>query len=251
MAKYLDLMLCIFPFEKKLYEQSGLRTVFIGHPMVESLNCKRIEVARDPRLIGFFPGSRRREVTRLFPLMLEVADELLRTNPDLRFEVAAASEDLAVISNKVLARAHLPPDQFRVLTDESTSLMQRCAVGVIASGTATLEAAYFRLPFVLVYKVSWPTYVAGRLLINVKHLGMPNVLANKEVVPEFVQHHATGKAVARATKDLLDDEAKRDRMIAEFDALITPLSEGGASEKAAAAILDVIDATSGPALRGT
>jgi lipid-A-disaccharide synthase len=241
MAKWLDLMLCIFPFEKELYEQSGLRTVFIGHPMIESLRAKRSEVPRDSQLIGFFPGSREREVARLFPLMIDVARELLRARADLRFEVAAASERLAAMINGMIGPSELPPDRFRVTTGESASLMQRAFAGAVASGTATLEAAYFRLPFVLVYKVSWPTYFAGRLLIKVKHLGMPNVLANKEVVPEFVQHRAKPRAVSAALLQLLNDAAKRQQMISEFDHLIAQLGEGGASDKAAAAVLAVTD----------
>lgn len=240
MAKWLDLMLCIFPFEKELYEKSGLRTVFIGHPMVERLRAKRVSVPRDPHLVGFFPGSRRREVARLFPLLLEVAEQLTRARPDLRFEVAAASEELATTITETISQSGLPAEFFRVTTGEATSLMQRAFTGAVASGTATLEAAYFRLPFVLVYKVSWVTYFAGRLLIKVQHLGMPNVLANKEVVPEFVQHRASASAVAGALEQLLSEGEKRQRMIAEFEQLTAQLGEGGASDQAAQAILQEI-----------
>ena len=89
MARWLDLMLCIFPFEAKLYEQSGLRTIFVGHPMIENLEAKRIESARDPNLIGLFPGSRTREVRKLMPILLEVMRELHPGAPELCFEIAA------------------------------------------------------------------------------------------------------------------------------------------------------------------
>src|SRR4029077_1873749 len=91
MARWLDLMLCIFPFEAELYNQSGLRTIFVGHPMIERLSASKSEIDRDANLIGLFPGSRLREVRKIFPIMIETARELLREKPTLHFEVAAAS----------------------------------------------------------------------------------------------------------------------------------------------------------------
>jgi lipid-A-disaccharide synthase len=107
---------------------------------------------------------------------------------------------------------------------------------MVASGTATLEAAYFRLPFVLVYKVTWPTYFAARWLMKTNHLGMPNVLAGREIVPEFLQHEARPKRISRSVLQLVNDPTARDQMISEFDAIIEKLGEAGASAKAAQAI---------------
>ncbi len=95
--------------------------------------------------------------------------------------------------------------------------MQKSAVGIVASGTATLEASFFRLPFVLIYKVATLTYLAGRMLIQVKHLGMPNVLAEREIVPEFIQGKAQPAAIAAEVLRLLDDGARREQMIADLD----------------------------------
>ena len=111
--------------------------------------------------------------------------------------------------------------------------MQRAFAGMVASGTATLEAAYFRLPFVLVYKVSWPTYFAARLLMRTPFVGMPNVLAGREIVPEFLQHEAQPKAIAASLLPLINDPAQRAQMISEFDEVIAKLGEAGASAKAA------------------
>src|SRR5205814_799637 len=124
-----------------------------------------------------------------------------------------------------------------IKTGETAAVMQRAFVAIVASGSATLEAAYFRSPFVLVYKVAWPTYVAARLVVAVKYLGMPNVIAGREVVPEFIQHHARPRAIADAVLHLLNDRAARDRMISDFDAIVASLGEGGGSERAAEAIL--------------
>jgi lipid-A-disaccharide synthase len=235
MARWLDLMLCIFPFEADLYNRSGLRTIFVGHPMIERLREKKIDVERDPNLVGLFPGSRAREVRKIFPTLIETARELRRSKSNLRFEVAAASDELAAEMEKMLVPQGRHLLEIRV--GETAEIMQRAFVGIVASGSATLEAAYFRLPFVLIYKVSWITYVAGRLLVKVKYLGMPNVLADKEVVSEFIQHRAQPREITKAVEQLIDDPLARQQMIGEFEKIAAQLGESGASAHAARAIL--------------
>jgi lipid-A-disaccharide synthase len=257
MARWLDLMLCIFPFEAELYERSGLRTIFVGHPMIENLEAKRIETARDPNLVGLFPGSRAREVRKLMPIFIEVMRQLRAQRPAVHFEVAAASPALADLiregispgraeaSSSEATRFSVPSDsagEVEVSVGRAAETMQRSAAGIVASGTATLEAAFFRLPFVLVYKVSTPTYFAGRLLIQVPHLGMPNVLAGREVVPEFIQHKAEPARVAAEVLRLLDEPLRREKMLADFDEVIARLGRGGANEAAARAILHTLKA---------
>jgi lipid-A-disaccharide synthase len=259
MARWLDLMLCIFPFEADLYNQSGLRTIFVGHPMIERLHDRQpsvaaatygslgksasrtdssggeIDIQRDPNLIGLLPGSRGREVRKIFPILIQTARELRESKANLRFEVAAASDELAQETEKMLGSQdrHL----FGIKVGQTAEIMQRAVAGIVASGSATLEAAYFRMPFALIYKVAWPTYFAGRLLVKVKYLGMPNVLADKQVVPEFIQHRAKPQDLAKAILHLLDDPMKREQMISEFDKIAAQLGESGASERAAKAIL--------------
>ena len=276
MARLIDLVLCIFPFETDLYNQSGLRAVFVGHPMIERLQAQKIDVERDPNLIGLFPGSRLREVRKIFPVMIETARLLLQARPTLHFQVAAASEELAGEMNKALAaKTPLPlsrgegrvrgatsqnHDAIEITIGQTAEIMQRAWAGIVASGSATLEVAYFRTPFVLVYKVAWPTYLAARLVVNVKHLGMPNLLADREVVPEFIQQQAKPGAIAKAVRPLMEDPRARERMISEFDSIISKLqgaavssppgrsgdrpslmAEGGASQKAARAIMEEIE----------
>jgi len=251
MAHWLDLMLCIFPFEAELYNQSGLRTIFVGHPMIERLRDRqpsvaaatygsagKIDIQRDSNLVGLFPGSRGREVRKIFPILVQTARELRRSKPDLHFEVAAASDELAQEMEKMLGSQdrHL----FGIKIGQTAEIMQRAVAGIVASGSATLEAAYFRMPFALIYKVAWPTYLAGRLLVKVKYLGMPNVLADKQVVPEFIQHRAKSPDLAKTILRLLDDPMKREQMISEFDKIAAQLGESGASERAAKAILTEI-----------
>jgi lipid-A-disaccharide synthase len=258
MARWLDLMLCIFPFEAELYNKSGLRTLFVGHPMIERLGAQKIDSSRDRNLIALFPGSRLREVRKIFPVMLRTAEKLLRVKPNLRFEVGAASHEVArqieqSVHQSMPMRTTTAPssrgeergsevtqlrDRLEVKTDESAAIMQRAFAGIIASGSATQEAAHYRLPFVLVYKVSWPTYLAGRLVIKVDYLGMPNVLANKEIVPEFIQYQAKPRAIVKAVLALMDEPAARREMISAFDEIAATLGEGGASKRAALAVIE-------------
>jgi lipid-A-disaccharide synthase len=236
MARYLNLMLCIFPFEAELYNKSGLRTVFVGHPMIDRLRARKVDIQRDPNLIGLFPGSRSREVLKNVPVMLGAARALFRLKQTLRFEISASSPALETEISDILADARMRSGLFRVVVGGTAEMMQRASAGIVASGSATLEATYFRLPFVLVYKVSWLTYLAARLVVKVKHLGMPNLLAGKEVVPEFIQHRATRYEIAKAVFELLENKQARTKMISEFDSIVQNLGEGGASAKAAAAI---------------
>ncbi|MBV8215488.1 MAG: lipid-A-disaccharide synthase [Verrucomicrobia bacterium] len=244
MSRFLDLMLCIFPFERPLYEASGLRTEFVGHPMLAHLEKRRISVNRDPKLVGLLPGSREREVRRILPPMLTAASLLKRRDPEIRFEVSAASEKMTTLIEKIAATsgfAGLP-----ISVANASGLMQRAAVGMVASGTATMEASFFRFPFVLIYKVSWLTFIPGRLLVRVQHLGMPNILAGRAMVPEFIQHQARPEAIADAVWQLYSDESSRTSMIRGMDEVILQLTEVEAGHRAAEVVLRELGA---PALK--
>jgi lipid-A-disaccharide synthase len=235
MARFLDLMLCIFPFEKPLYEESGLRTEFVGHPMLAHLEKRRINVTRDPKLVGLLPGSREREVRRILPTMLAAASILKQRDPELHFEVSAASEKMTVLIERLVVAsgwAGIP-----ISARNASDLMQRAAVGMVASGTATMEASYFRFPFVLIYKVSWLTFIPGRLLVRVQHLGMPNILAGRTMIPEFIQHQARPEAIADAVWQLYSDESARASMIRGMDEVILQLTEIDAGHRAAEVVL--------------
>jgi len=242
MAHSIDLVLCIFPFESDLYNQAGLRALFVGHPMIERLKDRKIDAERDRNLIGLFPGSRSREVRKIFPVLLETARELRKQNRNLHFEVAAASEQMAREMKPFVSGQDQSQDReaIQIKVDETAAIMQRAWAGIVASGSATLEAAYFRLPFVLIYKVAWPTYLAARLVVNVQYLGMPNLLAGKEVVPEFIQQRAKPSAIVKAVQPLIENGSAREQMISEFDVIIPKLGDSGASERAARAIIEAI-----------
>src|SRR5207237_348106 len=210
MVQFIDLMLCIFPFEPELYNASGLRAIFVGHPMRSVISSRNAAPPRDDKLVGLFPGSREREVKKIFPVMRQAALELSHQDHDLRFVISAASEPLAELIRADLCGKHAT-GKFSIVTGDARTVMGRVIVGMIASGTATLEAALSELPFVLIYRVAWLTYLAARLVVKVKYLGMPNVLANREIVPEFIQHKAQPRAIAAAVARLLIDKTERTR----------------------------------------
>ena len=245
MAQWLDLMICLFPFEKELYEKSGLSTVFAGHPMLDELEKKRLpqplplpqsHPQRDLFSLGLFPGSREREVRKILPIMLETALLLRETHPDLRFVIPAPSPRIEQLIREITA----PLPECEVQLGTAHTLMQTCGTGMIASGTATLEAAFFGLPYVLLYKVSPLTYEVGRRVIRVPYLGMVNILARREVVPEFVQGNARPPGIAAALDPLLTDPARRAAFQADLAQVIALLGERGAANKAADAICEVL-----------
>jgi lipid-A-disaccharide synthase len=235
MAAFLDLMICIFPFEKSLYEASGLKTEFVGHPMIEELDRQRIDEPRVPNLVALLPGSRSREIKRIFPVMLAAAKLLRAKDAALRFEASAASENACVFMQKLVAEAGL--SDIPIGVKHSCELMQRAWVGMVASGTATLESSFYLLPFVLIYKVAWLTYLPGRLLIRVDHLGMPNILAGKEIVPEFIQHEALPDRIADSVWKLYSDSTQREAMVSEMARIIQLLGGKGAGQRAAEAVV--------------
>lgn len=236
MVRLLDEMLCLFPFEKPIFEQAGLKTEFVGHPLVDELEEKRIQGAvREEKLVGLFPGSREREVARLFPMMIEAAKQLKAWRSDLTFEVPAASQKLAVQIRGLLDESGAA-GLVHVNTGESHALMQRACCAVIASGTATLEAAYYGLPYCLVYRVAPLTYAAAKVLVKIKLIGIVNILAGEEVVKELVQSDAEPAAVADQLRSFLESPEKRDALRAKLGETCAKLGGLGAHERAAKAV---------------
>ncbi len=234
MARLLDEVLCLFPFEPPIFQNAGLKAAFVGNPLVDELEQRRIaDARRDELLVGLFPGSREREIARLFPMMVETAKRLKSWNSGLKFEVPAASPKLA---EQIRGLAAGTGDLITVTAGGSHSLMQRACCAVIASGTATLEAAYYGLPYCLVYRVAPLTYVLGRMLVKIEHIGLVNILAGEGVVEELIQAKAEPVAVARSLREFLESPAKREALQARLAETAAKLGGEGAHERAARAV---------------
>jgi lipid-A-disaccharide synthase len=243
MARTLDLMICIFPFEKRLYESSGLRTVFVGHPMAKELQTvPRSE--RDEALLGLFPGSREREVRKIFPLMMGAARLIHRSRPEIRFEAAAASPTHAALMEEMAKDESFT---VTITTGTSRKLMRRASAALVCSGTATLEAACLGLPHALVYKVATLTYEVGIRVIQIPYLGIVNILANRPVVREFIQHNATPAALADESLRLLNNTEARARLVADLaqtvELLRTPEGDPAhsPSNRTASAVMECLE----------
>jgi lipid-A-disaccharide synthase len=236
MVRILDEMLCLFPFEQPIFQNAGLKTTFVGHPLVDELEGKRLaDVERDDRLVGLFPGSREREIARLFPMMIESAKRLRAWQADLRFEVPAASPRLAGQIRELMAEAGAV-GLIEVNTGSSHSLMQRACCAVIASGTATLEAAYYGLPYCLVYRTAPLTYFLAKLLVKIRYIGLVNILAGEGVVEELIQSAAEPVAVAASLQGFLENPAKRVALQTRLAETADKLGGRGAHERAAEAV---------------
>ena len=235
MARLLDEMLCLFPFEKPIFEGAGLSTTFVGHPLVDELEEERESLPRDENLVALLPGSREREVARLFPMMLDGARRLHVKRPETRFEACGASAKLTVRMREMAATAGME-DLVRISEGGAHLLMQRAACGVVASGTATLEAAYFGLPYCLVYKVAWPTYLVARAVVKIEHIGLINILAGARVVEEFIQSDADPLHVEQSLSRFLGDDAFREETRKKLLSTASKLGGPGAHLRAASAI---------------
>jgi lipid-A-disaccharide synthase len=248
MARILDLMICVFPFEQPMYEASGLHTVFAGHPLLEALLRDRTTAPRDPNLVALLPGSRTREVVRNLPAQVAAARLIRDARPSTAFEIAAASAEHADLARRIADDDAM----FAISAGAARQAMRTAAAGIVCSGTATLEAAFFELPHCLIYKTAWLTFEVGRRLVDVNCLGILNILNNyrcnppadprlpaapaPHIVREFIQHLARPQDMAQEVLRLLGDAGYRDAQRDAFRAILAGLRAEGAGARAAEAI---------------
>ena len=242
LAEDFDLLLAIFPFEKSWYATRvpKLRVEFVGHPMVERYQKaegrrQKAENGSRPSVV-LLPGSRVDELRRHLPVILGA---LSRMNPALPGLCARM-----ILPNEALARQAktlgVPPD-VETQVGHLPEALAEADLAITKSGTITMECAFFGVPTVVFYKTSWPSYFAARMVANVKHIAMPNLLAGEEVFPEFVQAAATPDNIARAGLELLRDHTPRRNIQMRLAEIIASLGEAGANARAAAAILKLLE----------
>ena len=238
MARILDEVLCLFPFEVAIFEAAGLKASFVGNPLVDQLQgVLAADISRDARLVGLFPGSREREVARLFPMMIEVAAQLRKWRTDLNFEVPAATEKLAVEIRGQIEKAGAA-GWIKVRTGGSHELMRQAGCGVIASGTATLEAACLGIPYCLVYRVAPLTYLFAKLLVKIEFIGLVNIIAGEPVVEELVQSDASPNKVAAELKRLIESPDLASKMQGRLAGVAAMLGEPGVEKRAAGRVAE-------------
>jgi lipid-A-disaccharide synthase len=225
LAAAADHVLCLFPFEPDLLRAHGVAATFVGHPLAEVIP---IETPRDSaraalglpdtaQVVALLPGSRRSEIKLIAPRLLEAATLLHRQRPGLRF-VLPVAPGMRRLIEPLLAR-HAPGVQIAALDGRSHEALAACDVTLVASGTATLEAALFKRPMVITYVVNWFNALRMRRMRYQPWVGLPNVLCRDFIVPELLQEMATPEALARETIAWLDDPARCERVRVRFHEL--------------------------------
>ena len=243
-ARMLDLLLCIFPFEPALFKDTPLKAVFTGHPLVDRATETRAETPaalpwQGRYRVALLPGSRSGEITRILPRLLEAAAQLeQRLGGDCSFVIPAPTPTMRALGEAVAAAAPVRPQRLSFVDGQARQVMLQAQTAAVASGTATLESSLMRCPTVLVYTASAVTYRIAKLVIKgVKHLGLANIIAGKDVMPELLQDAFTPERLADLLHRYLTDPAARDRAIADLDATNALLGPGNASGRAADAIV--------------
>ena len=209
-----DHVLCLFPFEPEIYQRAGIAASYVGHPLADAIPLEvPREAARaalglplDARVIALLPGSRRGEVRHIAPALLGAAARLAKQNPDLRF-VLPAMRGVRDLLDPMVAKFAGQFD-LQVLDGRSHEALAACDLTLIASGTATLEAALFKRPMVITYSMHWLSWIRMQRMAYQPWVGLPNILLRGFVVPELLQDSCTPEAVAQAAQQWLDSPSR-------------------------------------------
>jgi lipid-A-disaccharide synthase len=225
LAASADHVLCLFPFEPELLRAHGIKATYVGHPLAQVIPLEPDRAAARASLglpataqvVALLPGSRRSEIKLIAPRLLAAAAILHRQRAGLRFVLPVAPGMRALVAP--LLERHAPGVPIDLLDGRSHEALAACDVTIVASGTATLEAALFKRPMVITYVVNWFNAWRMKRLRLQPWVGLPNVLCREFIVPELLQEAATPEALARATIAWLDDEARREKVRVRFNEL--------------------------------
>lgn len=244
-ARSVDHMLCVFPFETEIYAKANVPATYVGHPLADTIPMtpdpvaarKRLGLAVDGKIMGVMPGSRRSEIALIGPVFFAAMALIHAREPSVRFLLPAASP----VARELLAPlvAQYPQLPLTITDGDSHSVLEASDAMLIKSGTSTLEAALYKKPMVISYKVPWLTGQIMRRQGYLPWVGLPNILAHRWLVPELLQEFATPQTLADAMLEQLTNETHRAALIEEFTRMHESLRRNTA-ETAAIAIADVI-----------
>ena len=237
-----DHVVVILPFEPDLYRRAGVRCTFVGHPLLDSVAPeydrhalrRQFNLEESAPVIGLFPGSRVAEVNMLLPVLLQTAAELAKRDPKTQFILAQASSIDDNLLHDLLRESPVP---VLVVKDQASEAMAVSDLLLVASGTATLQAAVVGTPMILLYKTTLPTYWVARMWIRVKWIGLVNLVAGRTVVPELIQDEATVERLTTEACRLLNDRQAYDEMKNGLLQVRQSLGDRGASFRTAQVVL--------------
>ena len=251
-ARSVTHLLALFPFEPALYEKAGLPVTYVGHPLADVIPMEpdktraraELRVPAGRRVLAMLPGSRRSELHYMADMFVLTARRLLQDLPDTHFIVPTASRETREMFELALRRHQAMEMPLTLMFGHSHEALAAADAALVASGTATLEAALFKTPMVIAYRQSPVTWTLMRRMLYLPYIGLPNILAGEHLVPEFVQDKATPGALANALIELLQDGAAQRRQVDRFREIHAVLKQDTA-QKAATAVLGVIDGRHG------
>ena len=238
MAKIIDRLMVVFPFEVEVFKGSGLQVDFVGNPLVAQIDdilaqeLKPLPWKSDRR-IALLPGSRRQEIERILPTMLSAAKKLEVQFPDLSFMIASPNERIEKIVNEQVAQCPEKPSRLDVICGHARELMRQAEVAMVTSGTATLETALIGTPHILVYKTSAFTYWFAKAVVKISHIGLVNIVAGRTVCPELIQQDADPETLAMEMAKLMSDTPERQVMLKGYAEVRQLLGAKKASENVA------------------
>jgi len=247
-ARLVDHMAVILPFEAAFYERAGVPVTFVGHPMLDmvQVSMNREQAAAsfglDPsrKIVGLFPGSRNSEIERLLPVIIDTAKLLKKRFPGIQFVVPIAS----TLSRDDLAPQILAAGIEVTFTDDRIhDLIRACDAVVSVSGTVTLEIALIGTPMVIIYKLSPLTYMLAKRLVKIEHIGLCNIVAGETVVKELIQHEATPARISAEIEKILENELYANGIKQKLSAVRSQLKRGGASANVARLAISVMEST--------
>ena len=243
-AGWVEKVASIFPFEADIYREAGASVAFVGHPLVDIVKPSMDRetayrhFAVDPKrpLLLLLPGSRYQEVSSLLEVMLESASKVLEKLPDCQFYMPVA---LTIPMERIESAVKASGVPVTFTRNSTYNLMQLADCAIAASGTVTLEAALMGLPSVIIYRMQPMTYWLIRIVANVSHVGLPNIVVGRRILPELIQDEVTSGNVSQAAISLMVDEKVRNQAKADLQEVQVKLGEPGAVRRVAAIVLDV------------
>ena len=240
-AKVVDLMLVVLPFEVDFYRDHGVPVIHVGHPLVDEVPelpqiWDRPDADREPLRLALLPGSRRSELEANLPVMLETA-ELLAKERKLDCAIVKASSISTQHVERLLGASSLRP---RIASNRRFEVLSESHLALCASGTATLEVGLLTTPMIVIYRVHAWTYMLGRMLVRLPFISLVNLVLRKEAVPEFIQGQAVATKIYGEARSILEDRDRIGQMRRDLALLRPALGESGASVKASAHVMEIL-----------
>lgn len=245
-GRAIDMMAVIFPFETAYYDAKQVPVRYVGHPSVDKVKPLRSRAEdqqfyglnSDHAVVGILPGSRNNEIKRMLPVMLQAAEALHQQRPELQFLLPQADSISDAVLETFMQECRLP---IKVIKQQAYDVIQCCDAIMTTSGTASLEIALLGIPMVIAYRLSTLTYWLGRLLVNIKFIGLPNIIAGRGIVRELIQDELTAKNLSEEILRLLQDGHHREACLAGLQEVKTQLGQGGGTQKMAALIVEMLN----------